>query len=792
MKTVILAGGSGTRLRPMTCTIPKPMVPVMNRPLLLHTLRLLRKSGIPSATLTLGYLPKIVERYFGSGESLGMNLTYSIEDSPLGTAGGVLAAVGGGERVLVISGDALTDIDINSVVAFHESHGGAATIVLKQVDRPLQFGVAVTDDDCRITRFIEKPGWSMAVSDRVNTGMYILEPDVWEGFGPGEKFDFSMDVFPKLMERGRQIFGMTTESYWCDIGGSEQYVAAHRDIFDGKCRIELPDAKLINGIYAEDGARIAEGCLVKGPCYLGANSAVEKGASVEAYTVLGSGTTIGEGASVRRSVLWKDVDVHARAELRGAVVCDRASIGRGASVFEHAVVSEESRVLAGATVKSGVKIWPQKSVEEGATMTRDCRWSDCAPPVFNGCLAEGSRYELTGERICRLGRAMACVVGEWGYVAAASDGTRSGHMAKTAFIAGLLEGGCDVYDMGKTVLPAARNGAKALTSNGGVYAGRDGDRVYLHLLDGKGADAGRGSIQEVEIAYWEGGGACFGDRTGALVAASEVSSLYRMELLNRVNGAKMRASGGFVALTGGGMEEELLKLLFSMCGYATSTAKDGETAAVLARRKKGAALSVKGDELSVYLPSGRLAGGELFALFAMMDMHSGEKEIFADVTAGPGVEKLAESGGAKLTRLPARELKKVLSDKDTLTAELLRDPFGAALAFCGRLAEKGMTAEDAYAALPKSCRAERSVAVSAKDIGRIFRLVAHESGSDADLTEGVRVVRRGGWVNLMPDASARQMRVIAQSFSEEYSESLADIYARKVEKLLKDRENRLK
>ncbi len=790
MKTVILAGGSGTRLRPMTCTLPKPMVPVMNRPLLLHTLRLLRRHGITFATVTLGYLPKVVERYFGGGERAGMNLSYSVEDSPLGTAGGVLAAVGSRERVLVISGDALTDVDITAALSFHESHGGAATIILKRVEKPLQFGVAVTDENNRITRFIEKPGWSMAVSDQVNTGMYILEPSVWKGFKPGEKFDFSMDVFPRLMESGESIFGMTTESYWCDIGGAEQYLAAHRDIFDGKCKLELPEAKLINGVYVEDGARISDGCTLKGPCYLGANCAVERGAVVESYSVLGSETTVGEDASIRRSILWRGVDVGGRAEIRGAIVCDRAYVGRNASVFEHSVVAEESMICEGATVKSGVRIWPQKTVEEGATMTRDCLWSDCAPPVFSGCMVEGKRYELTGERLCRLGRAVASVVGEWGSVAVASDGTNAGHMAKVAVAAGLLEGGCDVLDMGRTVLPAARSGARALLSGGAVYAGRDGDGITLRLMDGKGNDAGRGSVQEVEIAYWEGCGACQGDRIGAFIPAAEITALYRMELLKRVNSPKLRAVGGFIALTGGGMEEELLKLLFSMCGYSTASAPAGEAAAVLARRKKGTALSVKGDRLSLFIPSGELTEGELYALFAEMDVILGERELFADVTAGPGMEKIAERSGARLFRLPKRELKKTMADKETLTAELLRDPFGAALMLCARLSEKGMTAEDLYATLPKSCRAERSVAVSVKDIGRIFRLVAQDSGGSTDMTEGIRIIRRGGWVNLLPDATARHMRVIAQSFSEEYSESLADIYAKKVEKMLKDKEKR--
>ena len=212
MKAVVMAGGKGTRLRPLTCDRPKPMVPVVNRPMLEHVIDLLRLHGFCDIIATLYYMPEVIQDYFGGGDRFGVRMHYAIEDTPLGTAGSVKAC----ERYLdstflVISGDALTDIDLSAAVEFHKAKGAIATIVLTHVTSPLEYGVVITDDDGRITRFLEKPSWSEVFSDTVNTGIYVLEPEALRLFGAGQNFDFSKNLFPMILKKGLPLFGYVAE-----------------------------------------------------------------------------------------------------------------------------------------------------------------------------------------------------------------------------------------------------------------------------------------------------------------------------------------------------------------------------------------------------------------------------------------------------------------------------------------------------------------------------------------------------------------------------------------------------
>jgi len=219
VKAVIMAGGEGTRLRPLTCTRPKPMVPVANRPVMAYALELLSRHGLREAAVTLQYLPRHITDYFGEGEDWGIRLHYFLESSPLGTAGSVKnAAAFLDETFLVVSGDALTDLSVEEAVRFHRERKALATLVLTTVDNPLEYGVVITDSDGRIRRFLEKPGWGEVFSDRVNTGIYVLEPEVLQYIPSDRPFDFSRDLFPLLLREGLPLYGCLLRGFWCDIG----------------------------------------------------------------------------------------------------------------------------------------------------------------------------------------------------------------------------------------------------------------------------------------------------------------------------------------------------------------------------------------------------------------------------------------------------------------------------------------------------------------------------------------------------------------------------------------------
>ena len=241
MKAVVMAGGEGTRLRPLTSNQPKPMVPIVGKPCMEHILELLRRHELNDVIVTLAFMPQAIRSYFGDGEALGMNVSYSVEESPLGTAGSVRQAVAGGdEPVLVISGDALCDIDLTSLLAFHRERKAAVTIALKSVENPLEFGIVVTDSDGRIERFLEKPSWGQVFSDTINTGIYVIEPEVLRHVPAGEPYDFSKQLFPLLLEMGRPLYGYVADGYWQDVGDLGQYAQANFDALDGLVQLEIP------------------------------------------------------------------------------------------------------------------------------------------------------------------------------------------------------------------------------------------------------------------------------------------------------------------------------------------------------------------------------------------------------------------------------------------------------------------------------------------------------------------------------------------------------------------------
>ena len=268
MKAVVMAGGEGTRLRPLTLGRPKPMVPLVNRSMLEHILLLLKRHGITDVVLTVQYMASYIQTHIGDGSDLGMNVTYSVEEHPLGTAGSVRqAAESLDDTFLVISGDALTDFDLHAAIEFHRSKGAMATLTLHRVPHPLEYGVVVTDGDGRIKQFQEKPSWSEVVTDTINTGIYVLEPSVFEWYARDQVFDFSKDLFPLLLKEGKPLYGYVADGYWTDVGSIEEYVRATRDVLEGKVGIEW-SGQQVDGTWREGGVEIAQDARIIGPVYL--------------------------------------------------------------------------------------------------------------------------------------------------------------------------------------------------------------------------------------------------------------------------------------------------------------------------------------------------------------------------------------------------------------------------------------------------------------------------------------------------------------------------------------------
>jgi mannose-1-phosphate guanylyltransferase/phosphomannomutase len=376
MKAVVMAGGEGTRLRPMTANQPKPLLPVVNRPIMEHVLRLLRRHGFTDTVVTVQFLASLIRNYFGDGAELGMDLQYATEETPLGTAGSVKNAESAlrDGRFVVISGDALTDIDLTDMAKFHQDHGALVTVALKRVPNPLEFGIVIADEEGRIDRFLEKPTWGQVFSDTVNTGIYMMEPEIFEHVEAGVSVDWSSDVFPRLLEMGAPVYGYVADAYWEDVGTLESYVQVQADVLNGQVDVDIDGFEMMPGVWVCEGAEVDPDAIIKGPVYIGNYAKVEAGAELREYTVLGSNVVVKNGAFLHRAVIHDNVFIGPQTSLRGCIIGKNSDIMRAARVEEGAVIGDECVVEEEAYISAGVKVYPFKTIEAGALVNTSVIW----------------------------------------------------------------------------------------------------------------------------------------------------------------------------------------------------------------------------------------------------------------------------------------------------------------------------------------------------------------------------------------------------------------------------------
>ncbi|MGE5405916.1 MAG: sugar phosphate nucleotidyltransferase, partial [Candidatus Saccharibacteria bacterium] len=507
MKAVIMAGGESTRLRPLTCKHPKPMVPIMDRPVMEYIVELLKKYGFEDIIVTTFYLPDAIRQHFGDGSQFGVNMRYFVEEFPLGTAGSVRNA----RRLLddtflVISGDTLTDINLKRVVDFHREKKAIATLALSQVDNPLEYGVVMTDLDGRITRFLEKPGWAEVFSDLVNTGIYVLEPAIFDYFEDEQVFDFSKDLFPLLMEKGDALYATLCPEYWCDIGNIHQYRQAHFDLLSGRVDARIAAWNMGDGLYLGEGAQVDPQAKVELPCYVGPGCKVRAGAKLGAYSVLGQNTVLTDGASVKRSILWNNVYVGKKTELRGAVVCHNSVLKAGSTIFEGSVIGDDCVLGAKSTVRMDVRIWPEKNIEPGSTLNTNVIWGTrLSKFLFSSRGVSGLiNLEITPEFSSKLGASYGTILGAGKSVAVSCDSYKASKMLKRSFISGLLSAGVNVYDMGTTTSGVTRYTIRLLQTDGGVHlkqSSEDDTALLVEFYDKRGFNIHKNTERKIENIF---------------------------------------------------------------------------------------------------------------------------------------------------------------------------------------------------------------------------------------------------------------------------------------------------
>jgi mannose-1-phosphate guanylyltransferase / phosphomannomutase len=546
VKAVIMAGGEGTRLRPLTANQPKPMLPVGNRPIMEHIIRHVRDYGFKDIVVTVQFLASQVRNYFGDGSDMEVDLAYATEPTPLGTAGSVRnAAEMLAETFVVISGDALTDIDLDEVVGFHRRRGALATVVLKRMPNPLEFGIVITRDDGRIERFLEKPHWGQVFSDTINTGIYVLEPEVFEHIPEGQPSDFAGDVFPRLLDQGAPLFGFVADGYWEDVGSLEAYQRAHQDILDGKVEVDVRGFQVRPGIWLGEGAEIDPDAVLTAPVLIGDFTKVEAGARLREYTVVGSGVIVKRDAFLHRAIVHDNAYIGPGTSLRGCVVGRNADVKRG-RVEDGVVVGDNAHIGHGAILQPNVKVYPYKTVEPGAIVTKSIIWEGRgARGLFGEDGVSGiGNVDLTPEMVLRVATAFGSTLKKGSRVTLGRDTSRVSRALKRAMIAGLNSAGVTCEDLELAPAPSVRFSAARMGASGGMYvrtSPKDSQSVELAVFGGDGSDVDEGTRRRIERTYYrEEFRRTFGQEMGELRYPPRAVEHYAVALVHSLDDAVVR------------------------------------------------------------------------------------------------------------------------------------------------------------------------------------------------------------------------------------------------------------
>lgn len=418
MKAVIMAGGKGTRLRPLTLNRPKPMVPLLNRPCMSYIIELLKRYDIHQIAVTLQYQSDQIRQYYGNGSEYGVQLHYFEEDIPLGTAGSIKNASSFlNETFIVISGDALTDINLRKTIEYHKYKQAIATMVLTQVDNPTEYGVVMTSEEGMVTRFIEKPGWNEVFSDTVNTGIYICEPSILERIPSDVVYDFSLDVFPDLLKHDQPLYGYAAKGYWSDIGSLEQYRNTQVDMLNRKVQVDIHATELMPGLFLEPHVHLPSRVQISGPAYIGSDCFLHPHVSIGPYTILGRGNVIHTSSKLERTILWEGNQIGAHAELQDALLMDRVSTGNGAQIQAGAIIGSNCEIGAKAIIKPQVKLWPNKFVPDSSVTTSSVIWNEpLAKPLFCSMGITGiPNADIPPEHVTKLAAAYGSILPRYAF-----------------------------------------------------------------------------------------------------------------------------------------------------------------------------------------------------------------------------------------------------------------------------------------------------------------------------------------------------------------------------------------
>ncbi|MCD7802441.1 MAG: NTP transferase domain-containing protein [Clostridiales bacterium] len=764
MKAILLAGGEGTRLRPVTAGLPKPMVPLFGRPVLEHLLLLLRRHNITRAAMALGYLPQVIRDYFGDGSAWGMELTYFTENLPRGTAGAVRACEPflEGEDCIVLSGDCVCDFDLTDCIRRHRDRQADVTLLLQRREEPLAFGLVQTDDTGRILRFLEKPGWSQVFTDQVNTGIYLLRHRVLERIPPRACCDFSRDLFPRLLEEGYRLYGDLPAGYWQDMGTCETYLQTLRDGLEGRVRLELGLPQQSPCLYAAQP--VPPDVTVLPPCWIGPDVRLGRHCLIGPNTVLETGSQVGEGAVIRGSVLLGS-RVGDRCTVNRAVLCQGAQTGAEVTLDPLSVLGAEGTVGDNALVEEGVRVWPRLVVPAGSRLRSSLTVPARARALTfeeDGQLLGLPGRELTPGLLLRLGGLLAAE-GKCGLGWEADSVLRPLALAAQA---GMLSGGGEVTVLEAPLPAPAAWMAGELGLSATLFLRRQGERVMLSLFGPSGLPLTPALRRRLETEL-PGREPLPSGREGAGQLQTP-----KISLEDYVNCAISWAQPPISRLSVSVARQDDPSGLLTGCLERLGVEVTRE------RRPGDISLRLSGDGrgLTLRTEEGRLLGEEQGLLLScLVLLEQGEGTLALPPTAPSVADRLAETYGARVLCLgrdgaeAERQARRLLP---------LRDGCAAACLVLGHLARTGQSLTRLTARLPRFALHTREIPL-ATGRGSAMDGLTRDFPHARSAGEGLRIPVGEGSVWVAPVSGRSALSLRAEGPSQEFAAELCDFITEK-------------
>jgi mannose-1-phosphate guanylyltransferase / phosphomannomutase len=826
MKAVVMAGGEGTRLRPLTSNQPKPMVPIVGKPCMEHIVELLRSHGFDDIVVTLAFMPQAIRSYFGDGESHGVSIRYSVEESPAGTAGSVkLAEDALDEPFLVISGDALCDIDLAELVRFHEEKEALVTIGLKSVDNPLEFGIVVTDEDGRIERFLEKPSWGQVFTDTINTGIYVLDPEVLRHVPVDRPYDFSKELFPLLLEMGKPLYGYVADGYWQDIGNLDQYRQANFDALDRRVELEIEGVRLRGNIWVGEGVELSDLESVEGPAFLGNYCRIGPRASVGPYSVLSTSVTLRDHARTARSVVDSSTYIGRSALVEGAIVGKSCDIRPHARLQEGVAVGDSCTIGEQSVVMPGISIYPFKEVEAGAVVDRHLIWESRTPSRLFGrdAISGLINVDLTPEVALRIGIAIGTALKRGEQVVTSRAAPPACRLLKRAVLSGVISTGVHVADL--HVMPPAVT--RHFLRNGGMGAGvhvrpsgRDPEVLEIQLFEPSGVQASPQFLKEIEKHFQrqEFRRAAYAE-VGKISSPARASEAYVDDLLGTLDVEAIRRRGFRIVVEYSHSAASLvLPLVLGALGveaigshpYAGEFSGTTTLAESLGQAKR--LVTAAGADLGVVLDE---SGERIFLVDEQAHEVPVEQELllFLSLLASDGkkgtlalpstvtslAEPLVEDSDLEVARTPVSlaELTRAAATDNVVFAgsvgggfvfpEFL--PAYDGVASLGKLLELLAPVErplsELVAGLPDSTVVHREVRCPWARKGAVMRIVTERvKGKRVETLDGIKVFEKRGWAQILPDPDQPVVHVYAEGKTAEDAASLEAEFLALVEEVV--------